>query len=98
MNSIVLLQIFVFAGIFPIYYAHEQSFRFKSMKCITKNASIVEVRYCRVKVSRNSSTLSINITAHQRIGKPLTLTVKHIFSYKYGLIYRDIVRVPEFKI
>lgn len=76
--------------------SNDQSVRFKSMQCISHNKSLVEFKYCRVKVARKSSWLSINITAHQDIGSPLR--VKTDLSYRYGLIYREVVRVPEFEI
>lgn len=77
-------------------HSKDQSARFKSMQCIAHNKSIVEFKYCRVRVARDSSWLSINITAHQEIGNPLR--VKTDLSYRYGLIYREVVRVPEFEI
>lgn len=72
-----------------------QTTRFKSLKCIADNASALIVRYCRVKVTRNASFLAINMTFLQTFGKPLIF--KSALLYKYGNIYRQVVRVPDFE-
>lgn len=60
------------------------------------NASLLIFRYCRVKVARNSSGLAINVTYIKRLGKPFN--TRFILSYKYGQIYREVIRVPEFEL
>lgn len=73
-----------------------QRSRFKSMKCISENTSIIKFTYCRVKVTRNSSGLAINMTFHPRLQRPLNLRLTT--HYKYGQIYRQIFQVPEFEL
>jgi hypothetical protein len=71
--------------------------RFTNMKCVSKNKTIMDFRYCRVKVfSRNSSALAINLTLYKRLMPKIT--VKSCMSYKYGTIYRKVVDVPEFEL
>lgn len=72
-----------------------QRSRFKSLKCKSLNETLIQVRYCRVKVSRNSSGLAVNLTLLQKITKPAFLRLK--MNYKYGLIYREVFKVPEFE-
>lgn len=77
---------------------HEPEFmrsRFKSLKCISFNESLVRFRYCRVKVTRNTSGLMINATLPEKLKYPLHIT--YIISYKYGLIYRQIFKFPEYE-
>lgn len=78
---------------------HEPEFqrhRFKSLKCISENASIIEFKYCRVKFSRNSTAYAVNITAHRMLQKPLNARLS--ISYKYGQIYREVFKVNAFEI
>lgn len=75
----------------------KQRSTFKNLKCILKNKTLLEFKYCRVKVySRNSSGLAVNITFNQTIKRPVFLKVS--LSYKYGQIYRRVVNVPEFEL
>lgn len=73
-----------------------QKSRFKSLQCFTDNSSLISFRYCRVKFSRNSSALAINLTFHRRITRPLNIRLA--MSYKYGTIYREVIKVPEFEL
>lgn len=70
-----------------------QKSRYKSLKCISKNETMIKFRYCRVKVTRNSSSLAVNVTIPEVLNKPVY--TKWTVFYKYGLIYREIIRVPE---
>lgn len=71
-----------------------QKSRFKSMKCVSKNQTIVQFKYCRVKVfSRTSSALAINITYVKKLVKPISIRLS--MNYKYGTIYRRVFAVPE---
>lgn len=71
-----------------------QKSRFKSMKCVSKNQTIMEFKYCRVKVfSWNSSGLAINMTYNMKLGKPIYVRMN--IYYKYGTIYRRVFGVPE---
>lgn len=92
---IVLLNLLIYHKINESIQQKLQNTRFKSLKCIAENASTLIVRYCRVKVTRNASFLGINMTFVQRLGKPLIF--KTALLYKYGNIYRQVVRVPDFE-
>lgn len=72
-----------------------QRSRFKSLKCISQNQSIVTFKYCRIKVTRTSSMVAVNFTFYPKVDKPLYTRVT--MSYKYGLIYREVVKVPQFE-
>lgn len=82
-----------------VFYSKEPEYqrsRFKSMKCISNNKTLLSFRYCRVKVSRNSSGLAINMTLHKKMVAPLLIRLT--ISYKYGTIYREVIKVPEFEL
>lgn len=50
--------------------SEEMTSRFKSLKCIAKNKTIMEYKYSRVKMfSRTSAGLAINMTFHQPINR-----------------------------
>lgn len=72
-----------------------QRSKFKSLKCFSDNTSIMLFKQCRVKVTRNSSMLAINVTFIPRSPRPINM--RATMSYKYGLIYRDVVKVPMFE-
>lgn len=69
-----------------------QRYRLKSFKCISYNTSIT-IKYCRLKVTRNRSMLAINMTFYTKWQAPLNLVVS--MSYKYGQIYREVVKTPQ---
>lgn len=74
--------------------SEEMKSRIKTMKCVAKNKTIMEFKYCRAKVfSRDSSGIAINITFHQPVTRPFYLKLS--MNYKYGTIYRKVVNVPE---
>lgn len=73
-----------------------QSSRFKSLKCFTENATLTKIRYCYAKVTRNSSTVAFNLTLSAAFSKPIIF--KTGLRYKYGMIYRQVVRVPDFEL
>jgi Protein of unknown function (DUF1091) len=74
-----------------------QKSRFKSLKCSAKNETIVEFKFCRVKVfSRTSSGLAVNVTFKESLKRPIF--VKLNMNYKYGTIYRRIFDVPEIEL
>lgn len=72
-----------------------QRSKFKSIKCFSDNTTFFLFKQCRVKVTRNSSMLAINVTFIPRNPRPLN--VRATMSYKYGLIYREVVKVPMFE-
>lgn len=76
----------------PEYQRH----RFKSLKCISENRTVIDFRYCRVKVTRNSSGFAINMTLHQKLQRPINMRL--VIQYKYGLIYREVFKVNEFEL
>lgn len=88
---LVLYQLFHFSSQQKV-----QTTRFKSMKCKAENASALIVRYCRVKVTRDESFLAVNITFLRNFSAPIY--AKSSLHYKYGNIYRQVVRVPEFEL
>lgn len=94
----IFLILLAFLSLKPTLFNSQrvQNTRFKSLKCYTENKSAIDIRYCRVKVTRNASFLSMNWTWLQTFTKPITL--RAWMSYKYGNIYRQVVRVPGFEI
>jgi len=75
---------------------HDQSSRFKSVYCVNNSTERHTIHLCKIKVTRNSSFLLFNVTIKTPINKPLYLKVT-VF-YKYGLIYRQIIPVPEIEV
>lgn len=73
----------------------DQSVRLKSAKCINNSTERHVINLCKIKVTRNSSFFLFNVTIKSPIDKPLF--VKVTVFYKYGLIYRQIISVPEFE-
>lgn len=75
----------------------DQTSRYKSAKCYTdKCKEVLDITYCGIKVTRYTSTFAVNFTVLQTLEKPIM--AKAVFFYKYGLIYRQIINVPEFEL
>lgn len=92
----VLLIHFVTIGTCQILEGNEMRTRWKSLKCSSDNETVMAFRYCRIKVTRNWSALSINMTFLKKLVRPII--VKLSVSYKYGQIYREVIKVPEFEL
>lgn len=76
----------------PDYQRH----RFKSIKCLSENTTIFQFKYCRIKVTRNSSMIAFNVTFIPKNPRPFNLRMS--MSYKYGLIYREVFKVPQIEV
>jgi hypothetical protein len=67
--------------------------RFRSVKCTSDNITIL-VKYCYLKaVSRKIVTLNLGLKYLVPYTKPLY--VKSIFYYRYGTIFREILKVES---
>lgn len=77
---------------------HDQKVRLKSVKCVVGNATdLVTIHYCRIKPTRNSTMFILNSTLLKPFKGPMYHKIK--FYYKYnGLIYREIINVPEYEV
>lgn len=91
-----LRRIIFFLSVTSQLNSQETKTRFKSMKCKVTNETIYKVRYCYVKVTRNTSTLMLNLTQHVFIGRPFYFDIESY--YKYGMIYRNIFPTPKFEL
>lgn len=74
----------------------DQKTRFKSLICVNNSTERVAINLCKLKVTRNTSSLAINVTIKKVVDKPMYL--RAVAYYKYGLIYRQIVPVPEIEV
>lgn len=74
----------------------DQSTRFKSVKCTNNSTEKITIHVCKIKVTRNSSSLVFNSTINEPIGSPMYLRVT--VQYKYGLIYRPVIPVPPIEV
>lgn len=74
----------------------DQKTRFKSLYCKNNATDTVVFRECKIRVTRNSSWISVDFTVKKRVDKPVY--IRGDVYYKYGQIYRKIVSVPEFEI
>lgn len=91
--EIIVLLAFFFSR---LGLSADQKSRFKSLKCFTDDSSEITIHYCGVKVTRTSSALSINLTFHRNFSKHVTM--KTALFYKYGNIYRQVVKVPDYEL
>lgn len=75
-----------------------QRSRFKSVKCVSHKSAetVITIHVCRVKVTRNSSAVAGNVTFHSSFGPPIY--GRGSVCYKYGQIYREIIRIPEMEL
>lgn len=74
----------------------DQSTRFKSLVCINNSTERVAIQVCKIKVTRNSSSMALNVIIKKFVDRPLYL--RAAAHYKYGLIYRQIVPIPEIEV
>lgn len=89
--SSLLIWCFV---LFQASSEENQKVRLKSVKCFIGDAAdIVTVHYCRIKPMRNSTSFLLNSTLHKPLKSPIFWKI--VFFYKYGLIYREIIKIPE---
>ena len=63
--------------------------RFQSIQCRTDNSTAF-LKYCNVKaVSRRFAVINVGVKFEKTVGKPFY--VQMILSYRYGLIYREVI-------
>lgn len=75
----------------------ENRVRLKSVKCdIGDAADIVKIHVCKIKPARNYTMFLLNSTMFKQLNAPIYYKV--VFFYKYGLIYRQVINIPEYEV